>query len=40
VARYVGPSAEQARELFTAVWRVLRPALLSCEVSLPRIWRT
>jgi urease accessory protein len=40
VARYLGPSAEQARELFTAVWRVLRPALLNCEVSLPRIWRT
>jgi urease accessory protein len=40
VARYLGPSAEQAREFFTALWRQLRPALLQREVSLPRIWRT
>jgi urease accessory protein len=40
VARYLGPSAEQARELFTALWRQLRPVLLAREASLPRIWRT
>ncbi|HEX4352992.1 MAG TPA: urease accessory protein UreD [Polyangiales bacterium] len=40
VARYLGASAEQARELFTALWRVVRPALMDCPVSEPRIWRT
>jgi urease accessory protein len=40
VARYLGPSAEQARALFSALWRVVRPALMDCRVSEPRIWQT
>lgn len=40
VARYLGPSAEAGRAYFTALWRILRPALLGREVALPRIWST
>jgi urease accessory protein len=40
VARYLGPSAEQARELFATLWVLLRPALLGRDASPPRIWRT
>ncbi len=40
VARYLGPSAESARDYFLALWRVLRPALLQREALEPRIWRT
>lgn len=40
IARYLGSSAESARNYFSALWRVLRPALLSREAIEPRIWRT
>ena len=40
VARYLGPSAESARIYFSALWRVLRPALFGREALEPRIWRT
>jgi len=40
IARYLGASAEAARSYFVALWRVVRPALLGREVSLPRIWST
>ena len=40
VARYLGPSAERARDYFTALWCVLRPAVLGPEACPPRIWRT
>jgi urease accessory protein len=40
VARYLGPSTEQARGCFLRLWEVLRP--LVCEVPAvpPRIWAT
>lgn len=40
VARYLGASAERCRELFAALWAVLRPATLGREACLPRVWRT
>jgi urease accessory protein len=40
VARYLGPSSEQARELFCAIWNVLRPLIMGVVASPPRIWRT
>ena len=40
VARFLGASAEQAREYFSALWRILRPALLQRQGIEPRIWRT
>jgi urease accessory protein len=40
VARFLGPSAESARDYFSALWRILRPALLRREGTEPRIWRT
>jgi urease accessory protein len=40
VARYLGSSAEAARSYFVALWRLVRPAVLGREVSLPRIWST
>ena len=40
IARYLGHSAEQARECFVEAWRVLRPWLVARPVQLPRIWRT
>lgn len=40
VARYLGASAEAARSYFVALWRLVRPALLGREVSVPRIWST
>ncbi len=40
VARYLGPSAGEAREAFVALWRRIRPALAGREASLPRIWAT
>ena len=38
--RYVGPSAEEAREAFIAVWSILRPHLTGRLAQTPRIWRT
>ncbi|MFY9317424.1 MAG: urease accessory protein UreD [Burkholderiales bacterium] len=40
LARYLGDSGEAARGYFTALWRMLRPALTGREASEPRIWRT
>ena len=40
VARYLGHSAESARNWCVDLWRLLRPALLKREGVLPRIWST
>lgn len=40
IARYLGPRAESARELFASIWSALRPALLGRAPNAPRIWRT
>lgn len=40
IGRYLGHSPEAARRWFVDLWRVLRPALLSREMVLPRIWNT
>ncbi|MDP2821304.1 MAG: urease accessory protein UreD [Sulfuritalea sp.] len=40
VARYLGHSAEAARECFVALWQLLRPALLGVPAQTPRIWNT
>jgi urease accessory protein len=40
VARYVGDSTEMARNYFTAIWALARPALLGRAAVTPRIWST
>jgi urease accessory protein len=40
VARYLGAYSEAARHWLTALWQVLRPALLGRPAVLPRIWNT
>jgi urease accessory protein len=40
LARYLGGSSEAARGYFTALWRILRPALTGRDAHEPRIWRT
>ena len=40
IGRYLGNSAEQGRKVFTAWWRLVRPALLQREACAPRIWLT
>jgi urease accessory protein len=40
IARYRGASTEAAKRYFTALWRVLRPALAGREAVEPRIWGT
>jgi urease accessory protein len=40
VARYLGHSSEAAREWFTRLWQLLRPALLGVPAHTPRIWNT
>jgi urease accessory protein len=40
VARYLGDSAEAARDWFVEIWKHLRPILISFEGTLPRIWNT
>jgi len=40
VARYLGDSSEQAKQLFAKLWRVLRPAVFGRDAQLPRIWST
>jgi urease accessory protein len=40
VARYLGDSSEAAKQVFVALWRQLRPALLERAAIEPRIWRT
>jgi len=38
VCRYLGDSAEQAKDLFKQVWRQLRPLMLQRSACNPRIW--
>ena len=40
IGRYLGPSSEEARNVFAAVWQALRPHLLGKAAIVPRIWRT
>ena len=40
IVRYLGTSAEHARDGFIAAWRVLRPIAIGREVVVPRIWAT
>jgi urease accessory protein len=40
IARYLGPSAEEARSTFECIWRALRPLVLDKPAVAPRIWRT
>jgi len=40
VARYLGPSAEVARNVFAAIWAAVRPPLLGVPACPPRIWHT
>lgn len=40
VARYLGPSAEQARRVFGAIWAAVRPLVLGRPACPPRIWHT
>ena len=40
LARYLGDSSEAARRYFTALWRILRPALTGRKAAEPRIQRT
>jgi urease accessory protein len=40
VARYLGDSSQQAKNLFARLWTVLRPALFGREAQMPRIWST
>lgn len=40
IGRYLGGSAEQAREIFTQWWQLLRPLIIKKEACPPRIWAT
>ena len=40
VCRYLGDSTEQARKLFVAIWKQIRPGLIGKEAVLPRICAT
>lgn len=40
VARYLGDSAEQARDYFTKIWHALRMPLTQTAPMVPRIWNT
>lgn len=40
LGRYLGDSAEQARNLFSTWWAILRPQLMAREARSPRIWLT
>ncbi len=40
VGRYLGHSPEAARHWFIALWQHLRPAIMSREMVMPRIWQT
>jgi urease accessory protein len=39
-ARYLGPSSEDAKQAFAALWQVLRPALAGHAAIAPRLWST
>jgi urease accessory protein len=40
VGRYLGHSAQAAREWFVAIWQHLRPTIVGGEAVVPRIWNT
>lgn len=40
VARYLGPSTEQARHCFLRLWEALRPLVCDVPATHPRIWAT
>lgn len=40
VSRYLGHSTEQARQLFTQIWTMVRPETCGLNASCPRIWST
>ncbi len=40
VARYLGHSAEAARQWFIELWQHLRPVFIGREMTVPRIWNT
>jgi urease accessory protein len=40
VGRYLGPSAERAREFFQSVWTIIRPTVFGRKAVAPRIWAT
>lgn len=40
LARFIGHRSEEARHYFTALWQLLRPAVIGREASVPRIWHT
>ncbi len=40
VGRYLGHSAQAAREWFVALWQYLRPSIIGREAAVPRIWNT
>jgi urease accessory protein len=40
VARYLGESTGEARDIFQRLWTWLRPRLLGCPACPPRIWAT
>ncbi len=40
ISRYLGDSANQARDAFTLLWELLRPELLNTTACHPRIWLT
>lgn len=40
VARHLGDSTEKAMQCFTALWKVLRPAVMLRSAQEPRIWQT
>jgi urease accessory protein len=40
VGRYLGHSAQAAREWFVALWKQLRPTIVGHEAVVPRIWNT
>ena len=39
-ARLLCADSERARAVMTRVWQTLRPHLLGCEATVPRIWHT
>lgn len=40
VARYLGPSAGEAREYFISIWKIVRPLYSQRAMRVPRIWAT
>lgn len=40
VGRYLGHSAQSARQWFVALWSALRPVLIGREAAVPRLWNT